>query len=134
MLYLLYFPSIVCSLIFNTALQFMTTPLDSMQFYTRVLTGMLLLLNLGLLMAIRMALKQAKHCRAIDASDEGLKRWNGAKRGLSVLAILVVGMNGAAIFANHRMANATQDLMVEMSDPPGLEVARSATPEPPPMR
>ena len=92
----------------------MTTSLDSMTFYTKVFTGMILLLNIGLLVAIRMALKYAKHTSVVDRSEQGLKLWSSAKRGLLVLIMLVVCMNLAAVYANHRMVSATRDIAVEL--------------------
>lgn len=103
----------------------MTTPLDSMHFYTKLFTGMVLLLNIGLLVAIRMALAYAKHIRAVDVSDEGSRLWVRAKRGLTVLILMVVGMNAAAIFANQRMVTATRDIAAEL--PQDSAIALSMT-------
>jgi uncharacterized membrane protein len=92
----------------------MPTSLDSMQFYTKLLTGMILLLNIGLLVSIRMALKYAMHSRAVDPTEAGKKLWNTARRGLAVLIVLVVAMNAAAVYANHRMVTATRDIAAEL--------------------
>src|SRR5437868_1566061 len=84
------------------------TSLDSLHFYTKLLTGMILLLNIGLLVSIRMALKFAKHSAASDTSERGLKLWVSSKRALAILIIVVVSVNAAAVYANHRMINATR--------------------------
>jgi len=90
------------------------TSLDSMHFYTKLLTGMILLLNIGLLVSIRLALKFAKFSVAGDPSERGSRMWAGAKRTLAILILLVVTVNAAAVYANHRMVNATRDIVAEL--------------------
>lgn len=103
----------------------MNTSLDAMHFYTKLLTGMILLLNIGLLVSIRMALKYAKHSSAVDRSEDGAKLWSSAKRALSVLTVMVVCMNGAAVYANHRMVGATRDIAAELPQEGDSEIALS---------
>jgi hypothetical protein len=86
------------------------TTLESLQFYTKILTGMVLLLNIGLLVSIRMALKFARLTCAEDRSEDGARRWDAIKRTLAVLIVTVVCMNGGAVFANHRLVSATHDI------------------------
>jgi hypothetical protein len=95
------------------------TTLESMHFYTKLLTGMILLLNIGLLVSIRMALRYARHSSVVDASEAGARMWQSAKRRLVVLIAMVVCMNAAAVYANHRMVTATRDLAAEL--PMGTE-------------
>ena len=90
------------------------TSLDSLHFYTKLLTGMILLLNIGLLVSIRLALRFAKNSAATDTSERGLKVWASAKRALAILIIVVVSINAAAVYANHRMINATRDIAAEL--------------------
>ena len=99
------------------------SPLDSMNLYAKVLTGMVLLLNIGLLVSIRMALKFARRSAAIDTSDQGSRSWNSARRTLVVLILTVVSMNGGAIFANHRLVRATQDIAAELPQGTDVEIA-----------
>ena len=99
--------------------------LESMHFYTKLLTGMILLLNIGLLIAIRMALKYAKHVKAVDRSDGGDRLWASARRGLAVLILMVVSMNAAAVYANHRMVTATRDLAAEIPQNTDAELGLS---------
>ena len=94
-----------------------------MHFYTRVLTGLVLLLNIGLLISIRMVLKFGRHSAAIDRSEPGIKLWASARRGLAILILMVVGMNAAAIYANHRMVNATRDIAAELPQETDTEIA-----------
>ena len=92
----------------------MTTPLDSLQLYTRILTGMVLLLNIGLLLAIRMAVKFARIACEGATSASGIRRWGMVKKGLAALILMVVCMNGAAVFANNRLVGATHDIAAEL--------------------
>lgn len=103
----------------------MTSPLESMHFYTKLFTGMILLLNVGLLISIRLALKYAQHSSTIDQSEYGTKLWSSAKRRLAVLIILVVSMNAAAVYSNHRMVTATRDIAAELPQDTDAEMALS---------
>jgi len=96
-----------------------------MQFYTKVLTGLVLLLNIGLLISIRMALKFGRRSTLMDRSEEGVKLWVSARRTLAVLILLVVCMNAGAVFANHRMVNATRDIAAELPQETDAEIALS---------
>ena len=53
------------------------------------------------------------------------KRWTVAKRQLAVLILVVVAMNGGAVFANHRMVNATRDLAAELPQDTDAELVLS---------
>lgn len=92
----------------------MSTPLETMQFYTKVLTGMVLLLNIGLLVSIRLALKHARLTSANDRSEQGPARWAGARRQIAVLILTVVAMNAGAVFANFRLVGATREIAAEL--------------------
>lgn len=92
----------------------MTPSLDSMHFYTKLLTGMVLLLNIGLLVSIRLALKFAKRSSVADQSPESGAMWASAKRALATLILLVVSVNAAAVYANHQMINATRDIAAQV--------------------
>ncbi len=92
----------------------MNPSLDSMHFYTKLLTGMVLLLNIGLLVAIRLALKFAKHSSNVDQTENGVRMWATAKRALTVLILLVVSVNAAAVYANHNMLNVTKDIEAQL--------------------
>lgn len=110
----------------------MTTPLEAMQFYTKILTGMVLLLNVGLLLSIRMALKYARIASAEDNSAEAPRRWAVAKRGIALLILTVVCMNGAAVFANHRLVKATREVAAEIPQMSEADMILSMTPPTPP--
>ena len=92
----------------------MTTPLESMAFFTKLLTGMVLLLNIGLLVSIRLALKNAKMNSQMDQSESGSKNWARSKRLLSGLILLVVGMNATAIYSNQKVVRATQEIATQL--------------------
>ena len=99
------------------------SPLDSMSLYAKVLTGMVLLLNIGLLVSIRMALKFARRSAAMDTSDQGSRSWTSARRTLVVLILAVISMNGGAILANHRLVTATHDIAAELPQGTDVEIA-----------
>lgn len=98
----------------------MTTSLESMHFYTKLLTGMVLLLNIGLLLSIRLALKHARISSAEDRSEAGMRRWVSARRQLVVLIVTVVAINAGAVVANYQMVRAAREIAAEMSQ--GSEV------------
>lgn len=85
-----------------------------MQFYTKVLTGMVLLLNIGLLVSIRIALKHARLTSASDQSEGGLGRWAVARRQIAFLTLTVVAMNAGAVFANYQLVGATREIAAEL--------------------
>jgi hypothetical protein len=91
-------------------------PIDSLQLFSKVSTGMVLLMNLTLLISIRMALRWAKQSAKLDSSDEAASSWRGARRTLMALIIFVVAMNGIAVYANHRLTKATQAVAIEFPD------------------
>jgi ABC-type cobalamin transport system permease subunit len=81
----------------------MDTSQDSLQFYVKAVTGLLLLLNLALLMAIRFGMNWAKQLAATLPEEEKAGSWKKSSRALAVLIIVVIAMNGAAIFANSEL-------------------------------
>ena len=81
----------------------METSLDSLQFYVKVVTGLLLLLNLALLMSIRFGMGWAKQLTASLPETERAPVWQKASRALGMLIIVVIAMNAAAIFANYQL-------------------------------
>ncbi len=104
----------------------MMSSLDSMHLYTKILTGMVLLLNIGLLISIRMAVKYAGRASALDQSEQGQGLWKAARRALASLILFVVLMNAAAVYANHRMVNATRDIAAELPQNTDAPIALSA--------
>ncbi len=81
----------------------METSFDSLQFYLKVVTGLLLLLNLALLMSIRFGMGWAKQLTASLPEPERAPVWQKASRALGMLIIVVIAMNAAAIFANYQL-------------------------------
>jgi uncharacterized BrkB/YihY/UPF0761 family membrane protein len=92
----------------------MTTSLESMTFFTKLLTAMVLLLNIGLLVSIRLALKSAKQNSELDRSETGARAWLRSRRALMALIVMVVGMNATAIYANQKVVKATQDIAAQI--------------------
>jgi hypothetical protein len=48
--------------------------------------------------------------------------WASAKRGLVILILVVVSVNAAAVYANHRMINATRDIAAELPQNSDAEI------------
>lgn len=91
----------------------MATSLDSLQFYVKVVTGLLLLLNLALLVSIRFGMGWAKQLTASLPEAAQAPVWQKASRALGVLILVVIGMNGAAIFANYQLRQTVDAIIGE---------------------
>lgn len=104
----------------------METSLDSLQFYVKVVTGLLLLLNLALLMSIRFGMGWAKQLAASLPETERLPVWQKASRALGILIIVVIAVNGAAIFANYQLRQSADALQGE-STGSGIVLSQSDT-------
>jgi hypothetical protein len=105
----------------------MTTPLETMHLYTKILTGMVLLLNIGLLISIRIGLKHASLSLAGDKSEAGTKRWASVRRQMMVLILSVVAINIGAMLANNKVVEATREIAAESSPTLPLEYMLSMT-------
>lgn len=106
----------------------MPPSLESVSLYTKILTAMVLLLNIGLLLAVRMALKYARRTSELDTTPQGVKMWAGARKAIGVLILAVVVMNGLAVYANHRMVTATQEIALELPHNSDAEYVLGVTP------
>ena len=91
----------------------MDTPLDSLQFYVKAVTGLLLLLNLALLMSIRFGMGWAKAFAASLPEEQRDGTWKRASRALGLLIIVVIGMNSAAVFANYQLRQSADAVIGE---------------------
>ena len=91
----------------------MDTSLDSLQFYVKAVTGLLLLLNLALLMSIRFGMGWAKAFTASLPEEQRATAWKKASRALGLLIIVVIGMNSAAVFANYRLRQSAEAVIGE---------------------
>lgn len=91
----------------------METSIDSLQFYVKAVTGLLLLLNLALLMSIRFGMGWAKQLAARLPEDERVVAWGKASRALGVLIIVVIAMNSAAVFANYQLRQSAEAIVGE---------------------
>lgn len=91
----------------------METSLDSLQFYVKAVTGLLLLLNIALLMSIRFGMGWAKQLAARLPEEERVPAWSKASRALGVLIIVVIAMNSAAVFANYQLRQSADAVVGE---------------------
>lgn len=88
----------------------METSFDALQFYVKALTGLVLLLNFALLISIRFGLNWAKQLNGHLPEGERVPAWKKASRILGLLIILVIGMNGAAIYVNAQLRHSASAL------------------------
>ena len=93
----------------------MDTSIESLQFYIKASTGMLLLLNLALLMSIRFGMGWAKKLTATLPEAERISAWGKTSRALGLLIIVVIAMNGAAVFANFQLRQSADAVVGESS-------------------
>ena len=91
----------------------MDTSIDSLQFYVKSVTGLLLLLNLALLMSIRFGMGWAKQLTAHLPEEDRDRAWSKASRTLGFLIIVVIAMNSAAVFANYQLRQSADALAGE---------------------
>lgn len=103
----------------------MDTSLESLQFYVKAVTGLLLLLNLALLMSIRFGMKWAKQAAATLPEEERGLVWRKSSRVLGLLIIVVIAMNGAAIFANSQLRQSANAVVGDY----GSSIVVNAAPE-----
>ncbi len=94
----------------------METSYDSLQFYVKALTGLLLLLNFALLVSIRYGLSWAKQLTGHLPESERAPSWQKTSRVLGILIILVIGMNGAAIYVNAQLRHSATALAGESAN------------------
>ena len=88
---------------------------DHLHFYVKVVTGLLLLLNMALLLSLRYGLNWAKQLAARLPEPERGPAWKSASRSLAVLIITVIAMNAAAIFANYQLRQSADAVIGEHS-------------------
>ena len=93
----------------------MDTSPDSLHFYVKAVTGLLLLLNLALLLSIRFGMTWAKQLTASLPEEERAPVWQKASRILGFLIITVIAMNGAAIYANYQLRRSADAVIGENS-------------------
>ncbi len=91
----------------------MESSLDSLQFYVKAVTGLLLLLNLALLMSIRFGMGWAKQLTENLPEEARVPVWKKASKALGVLIVVVIAMNAAAIFANYQLRQSADAVIGE---------------------
>ena len=99
----------------------MSNPFDSLMFYTKLLTGMVLLLNVLSLVCInllvrwlrdpRRAMVQAGDASAYSESAPKPQFRTGARFILFFLLLTVIAVNGLAVYGNHQLRAATDDVV-----------------------
>lgn len=101
----------------------MDTSLDSLQFYVKAVTGLLLLLNLALLVSIRFSMAWARQVAAQLPEAERTAAWSKSSRALGVLIMVVIAMNSAAVFANYQLRQSA-DAVIGESTGSGIVISQ----------
>ncbi len=99
----------------------MTTPFDSLMFYTKLLTGLVLLLNVLSLVCINLLVRWVRNPRRAMVTPAGtaplteqeMKREfrTGARFILFGLLLAVIAVNGLAVFGNYKLRAATDQVV-----------------------
>jgi len=101
----------------------MDTPLNSLMMYTKLLTGLVLLLNLMSLVSISLLVRWLKNpARAMQSNDANPfptdnvnRKFRGSARAIVMaLLFLVISINGLAIYGNMNLRQATEDVVAQM--------------------
>lgn len=92
-------------------------PLNVLNHYMTVSTGLLLLLNLCLLIAVRFGMNWARKAAESDKSPEGVAQWNSARRAIGMMIGIVIVMNGLAVFANHQLRRSVDAVTNTFAEP-----------------
>jgi hypothetical protein len=82
----------------------MSNQFVQLMFFTKFLTGLILVLNIGLILSIRHNLRMIKFVNSLSADVKGTEERPPAPlRTLTVLVIAVIAINGAAVYGNMRL-------------------------------
>ena len=101
----------------------MNNSLENLLFFTKVLTGLIIFLNVALILSIRLNLKFMRKLKAFGQPGEAT--------GSSTLAVLicsVMAVNALAIYGNHKMLAALAEMTAEINQgaiAPPMKVAGS---------
>ncbi len=95
------------------SINIMDTSIDSLQFYLKAVTGLILLLNLALLMSIRFGMGWAKQVASQLPEADRAAAWGKSSRALAGLILVVIAMNGAAVFANYQLRQSADAVLGE---------------------
>lgn len=101
----------------------MDSPLHSLMFYSKLLTGLVLLLNLLSLVSIHLMVRWLKNpARAMQSIDSNPipkdavpRHFRGSARAiLMTLLLIIISINGVAIFGNMKLRSATDEVIAQM--------------------
>lgn len=85
----------------------MTPSLNSLLLYTKLLTALVIILNIGLILLLRSHISWGKQLAAV-AGEQG-KQFLKSKLLLGLI-FLVIAINAAAVFANHNMLKSIKEI------------------------
>lgn len=85
----------------------MTPSLTSLLFYTKLLTALVIILNIGLILLLRSHISWGKQLAA-SAGEQG-RQFLKCKLLLGLI-FLVIAINAGAVYANHNMLKNIKDI------------------------
>jgi len=96
------------------------THIESLLYYTKLLTGLILVLNIALVLCIHLNIRCIKTLRGAEAEPKAtfpITPVEPRRAGsiLVTLILLVITLNGAVIFANQRLLAAADELTSQVS-------------------
>lgn len=89
----------------------MTSSLNSLLIYTKLLTALVIILNIGLILLLRSHISWGKQLAASVGEQE--RQFLKSKLLLGLI-LLVIAVNGAAVYANHHMLKNIKEIAAEM--------------------
>ena len=82
----------------------MDSPHDRIIFFTKLLAALVMILNIGLVLSLRLHMRLVKELRA--AGGQATLR----SKLVLVLALIVIFVNGLVVYANHEMLKAAKEI------------------------
>jgi hypothetical protein len=96
----------------------MTSQFEQLLFFTKFLTGLILVLNIGLIISIRHNLRLIRYTNALEETSGPLAselRPGSPIRALTVLVFLVIAINTMAVYGNVRLLDSVKRVTTEFS-------------------
>lgn len=87
----------------------MNAPLETLVFFTRIFTGLILLLNLAVVYCVRLNIKNVNAMKTLGGEGKII--------GYKVMTVMVIGVifiNGMAVYGNGKMLKAIADLTTQL--------------------
>ncbi len=93
----------------------MNTPIESLLFYAKFLTGLLLVLNAALILCIRLNVKWLRRLTGTDTDEDSKRSTVRGSRMLIGLIIAVITVNALAIYGSNRLFSSVYEVTSQFS-------------------